>query len=103
MYPKFVRWTLSVVLRSVFLLTLPLFPLTMTDSAAAQAIEKAEILDINTATAKQLKAISGIGDAYSEKVIKGRPYQRNNELVQKKIIPKATYDKIKEQIVARQK
>jgi competence protein ComEA len=63
----------------------------------------AETLDINSATADQLKGLPGIGDAYSKKIIEGRPYKRKDELVQKKVIPQATYDKIKGQIVAKQK
>lgn len=103
MRSQFMKWTLRVGLGTFLLLALPLLPVAVIHSPVAQAAEKTEPLDLNTATADQLKALAGIGDAYSAKIIKGRPYKRKDDLVQKKIVPQATYDKIKDQIVAKQK
>jgi competence protein ComEA len=71
-------------------------------SAKATPTPAADLIDINSATAEQLMTLPGIGDAYAKKIIAGRPYKTKTDLVNRKIIPSATYSKIKAKIVAHQ-
>jgi competence protein ComEA len=73
-----------------------------TDKAPARSEAKKGPMDINTASAEELQTLPGIGEAYSKKIVENRPYKRKDELVKKNIVPQATYDKVKEQIIAKQ-
>lgn len=90
---------LSLVLGGVMALALPVAVPSV--SYAGDRADK--LVDINSASEDQLKELPGIGDALASRIVKHRPYKRKDDLVDKKVIPEAAYERIKHQIVAKQK
>jgi len=92
---------LIALLPAMIGLATPLYAADKAAPAASAAVEGK--IDINHAKADQLMKLEGIGDARAKAIIKGRPYKGKDDLVAKNIIPQAVYDKIQDQIIAKQK
>jgi DNA uptake protein ComE-like DNA-binding protein len=91
---------LAALFAGALSLTAPAFAAPTEPLQLAQA--KTEQIDINRAKAEELMTLKGIGEARAAAIVKGRPYARKDELVQKKILPESVYNEIKDKIIAKQ-
>jgi len=102
MSQKFVRILVALLALTLFTSVAFAQANTTTKTAATKTAKtpKSKLVDINSAGKDALDALPGIGTTYSQKIIDGRPYNTKHDLVARNIIPQATYDGIKDQIIA---
>lgn len=59
------------------------------------------LININTASAESLDSLPGVGAVTATKIISNRPYATTQDLVTKKAVGQATYEKLKEKITVK--
>jgi competence protein ComEA len=58
-------------------------------------------IDLNSASRDELMTLDGIGEVKADAIIRGRPFKAKTELVERRIVPEALYDKINARLIVR--
>ena len=58
-------------------------------------------IDLNSASRDDLMTLDGIGEVRAEAIIRARPFKAKTELVERRLIPEAVYDRIADRVIAR--
>lgn len=84
-------------------LVFSLFALVLSTVASAQtrATTAANPIDLNSASRDALMTLEGIGEVKADAIIRARPFRAKTELVERRIVPEALYDKIADKVFAR--
>ncbi len=65
--------------------------------AAEQRSPRAET-DLNSISREELLQVFGIGPVLADKVIQNRPYARDEDVVERGILPQSTFEKLRERL-----
>lgn len=68
------------------------------EQVAAQGVTQQGLININTGSSRELEVLPGIGPVTAQRIIEGRPYSTVDELLDKKVVSKAIFEKIKEKV-----
>ena len=68
---------------------------------APPAPPASSLLDLNTASRDDLMTLDGIGEVRADAIIRARPFKAKTELVERRLIPEALYDRIADKVIAR--
>lgn len=72
----------------------------LADNTTSEVGSGGPVININSATSADLEQLPGVGEVTAQKIIDGRPYATSEELLDKKIVGAATFEKIKDKIAA---
>lgn len=66
-----------------------------------EGMSRNDVINLNSATRKQLSSLPGISDEQAAKIIANRPYNAPGELVTKKVLSRQEYSRIRDKVTVK--